>query len=158
MVTRTQLTRLRARFLHHFRLTGNITTAAQATGVERKTIYNWQERDDKFAAAFREAEIEATERLEAEARRRAVDGVERLKFDRGQPVVDPFTGEPYREHEYSDTLLIFLLKARAPEKYADRTRSEVSGPGGQPIQIHTHADLSDADLDEKIRTLAETEA
>ena len=34
----------------------------------------------------------------------------------------------------SDTLMIFMLKARRPEKYKERRASELSGPGGRPIQ------------------------
>lgn len=34
----------------------------------------------------------------------------------------------------SDTLMIFLLKARRPDKYKERRASELSGPGGGPIK------------------------
>jgi len=39
------------------------------------------------------------------------EGVRRLKFHQGKPVIDPETGKPYYEHVYSDLLLIFRLKA-----------------------------------------------
>lgn len=115
-----QSQRLKKRFLEHFRVYGNVTQAARHARIDRSSVYRWQEGDDAFAAAYREAEIEATEHLEVEARRRAVEGTERLKFDRGHAVLDPDTGAPYREREYSDTLLIFLLKARNPDKYRER--------------------------------------
>jgi hypothetical protein len=35
--------------------------------------------------------------------------------------------------EYSDTLLIFLLKGARPQKYRDNVRQEVSGPNGAPL-------------------------
>jgi hypothetical protein len=35
--------------------------------------------------------------------------------------------------EYSDTLMIVLLKARAPEKYKDRVQNEVVGKGGKDL-------------------------
>lgn len=93
--------------------------------VPRRTVYSWQEHDEAFSHDFKQAEIEATEILEGEAFRRAYDGVESERFTR-------FGIE--RRVEYSDTLLIFLLKARAPDKYRDRQSVEHSGPGGGPIQ------------------------
>ena len=76
----------------------------------------------------------ATEVLEAEARRRAVTGVRRLKFDKGQAIIDPETGEPYVELDYSDVLLIFLLKARAPEKYRENQNGQQQG--AQPVKAY----------------------
>jgi hypothetical protein len=120
-MTRGQTPRLKKAFLDHFRRMGNITAACRALGIERKNIYRWQEHDAAFDLAFNQAEAEATETLEEEAFRRAHDGTRRVRFDgKGQPLCDPETGEPYTEVEYSDTLLIFLLKARAPEKYRER--------------------------------------
>ena len=119
-MTRGQVAHLKRAFLADFAQTGNVYESCRTVGVGRSTVYHWQEMDDQFAAGWREAELTATEVLEAEARRRAASGVRRLKFDKGQPIINPETGEPYVELEYSDTLLIFLLKARAPEKYRDR--------------------------------------
>lgn len=126
-MTNQQTVRRKKQFLDHFRLHGNISKTCRAIRLNRSTVYEWQEIDDQFAAAFREAEIEATETLEAEAHRRAVEGLRRLKFDKGQAILDPDTGAPYAELEYSDTLLIFLLKARAPEKYRDNVPANQSG-------------------------------
>lgn len=128
-----QIVQLKKAFLDDFQHTGNITESSENVGVHRNSIYNWQERDDAFAAAFREAEIKATERLETEARRRAVDGVLRLKFDKGVAIIDPRTGEPYMEAEKSDTLLIFLLKARNPAKYRDKY--DGAPDGQQPLKV-----------------------
>lgn len=86
----------------------------------RTLIYAWQEQDDEFAAEYRDAEIQATETMEAEAYRRAVNGTAEPVYHQGAEV-----GSTQR---YSDTLLIFMLKARAPEKY--RERHEVKH-GGQ---------------------------
>jgi hypothetical protein len=130
-----QSAHLKRAFLKVFGEQGIISRAADQVGIDRNTVYYWQEHDAGFAAAFRQAEARATELLEAEAHRRAVQGVERLKFDRGLPLVNPDTGEPYREREYSDTLLIFLLKARNPAKYRDNSRVELTGKDGGPIDI-----------------------
>lgn len=123
MSTLAQVRRQKKAFLDHFRVHGNVTAAARVAGVERTNAYRWQEHDDQFAAAYREAEIEATETLEAEARRRAVEGVEKETgvYHRGQLIATQ------TEITYSDTLLIFLLKARAPEKYRERFDHRLQG-------------------------------
>lgn len=149
--TPRQSSRLKRLFLDNFREYGNITLGAKQAGIDRHTVYWWQEHDEQFAIAFREAELQSTEVLEAEARRRAVVGVQRLKFDRGQAVIDPDTGEAYRELEYSDTLLIFLLKARNPSKYRDNTNIELTGKDGGPIQTE---DVTLNDHDRATRILA----
>lgn len=148
VVTVGQNGHLKKRFLEAFKVSGNVTTACSAAGMRRRqTVYEWQEHDDAFAAAFREAEIEATERLEEEARRRAVEGVvkETPIFHNGAPVAT------ITETKYSDTLLIFLLKARAPEKYRERQAIEHSGPGGGPIE--TRDGLSDVERATRLAAL-----
>jgi len=145
-------------FLAAYAELGNITRAAQAANVARTKHYCWL-KDPAYAKAFLEAEEIAVEKLEAEARRRAVEGLKRKKFNRnGDPIMDPETSEQYFEHEYSDTLLIFLLNAARPEKYKKLNRHEIVGANGGPIEVHTKYDnLSDEELDklieEKITTL-----
>ena len=111
--------RARGRFLEAFGRSGNITHAAKQAGVARKLVYQWQEQDDAFAAAFRDAAVRATEVLEREAWRRAKQGIAEPVYQHGKLV-----GTVTR---YSDALLMFLLKARAPEKYRDRVDVQV-GP------------------------------
>lgn len=149
-VTRQQSQHLKRAFLKHFAEYGNVSAAAKAAGVERNTVYAWQERDDQFVAAFREAELVATEVLEHEARRRAVEGVENTKgiYDRQGNLMAEET-----ETKYSDTLLIFLLKARAPDKYRENRSIEVSGPNGLPIQYQDVSKLDDDELDALIADL-----
>ena len=48
-------------------------------------------------------------------------------------MIDPRTKQPYLELDYSDTLLIFLLKGLRPQKY--RERYEHTGANGGPIAI-----------------------
>lgn len=109
-----------AAFLAAFATTGNVSAAAEAAQIDRTRHYAWMVEED-YATLFAAAQVEATEALEREARRRAVDGTTRFKFHEGKPLIHPETGKPYVEHEYSDVLLIFLLKGAAPEKYRERT-------------------------------------
>lgn len=134
-MTPRQAGHLKSEFLSEFARTGNISVACQRTGTARATAYAWRAQDADFAAAWLEAELQATEVLEEEARRRASDGLIRKKFDKGKPIIDLETGEQYVEREYSDTLLIFLLKARNPEKYRERTdvRGSLAVTGGVTI-------------------------
>ncbi len=128
-------------FLGAYAECGSVAKAAKTAGISRRSHQLWMKASGPGADAYREAFAEAHEMacdmLEAEARTRAVEGTRRYKFYRGRPILDPRTGEPYFEHDYSDTLLIFLLKGARPEKY--RERYEHSGPDGGPIQMSQYA-------------------
>ncbi len=124
----------RTGFLKAYATCGNITAAARACDIHRNLHYNTWLKDPEYVEAFKDAGDEAIETLEAEARRRAHDGLVRYKFDKnGDPIRHPETGEPYYELQYSDTLLIFLLKALRPKVY--REKVEHTGPDGGPITI-----------------------
>jgi len=111
----------KADFLTALAKRGNISDACTAAQIHRSTAYHHQQTDEAFAAAWLTALDEGADALEAEAQRRAVSGLVRKKFTKdGDPIIDPATGKQYVEKEYSDTLLIFLLKGARPEKYRDR--------------------------------------
>ena len=101
----------RAAFLVAYVQLGTVLHAAEAAGIERKTHYNWL-ADPVYAAAFAEAEDKAIDALEKEARRRAIEGTEKPVYQGGKLVGTI--------REYSDTLLIFLLKGARPQKYRER--------------------------------------
>lgn len=84
-----------------------VTNAAKLARIDRKTAYNWRETDQVFADAWDGALEVGTEKLEKEATRRAL--------------------------ESSDTLLIFLLKARRPNVYRDRISAELTGKDGKDL-------------------------
>jgi len=115
------------KFIEYFRQTGNVTTAAEAIGLHRCTPYKWKEKDLEFAKKWEEAEQEAADRLEQEAWRRAVEGVDEPIYYKGK-LVDTVK-------KYSDTLLIFLLKGNRPEKYHERISQELTGKDGGPVQF-----------------------
>ena len=118
-------------FLAELRKTANISHAARACNVSRPQAYWRREVDEEFAQAWDDAIEEAVDRLEAEAWRRAHDGVPKPVFYKGRAV-----GEVY---EFSDRLLERLLEAHRPEKYKQRQSREVTGKDGGPIQQeHKH--------------------
>ncbi len=121
-------------FLETLALSGNITLSCQAAHISRQTAYETRKDDEAFCKAWDDALAHAADLLENEAVHRAANGTIRYKFDKnGDPLRHPETGEPYVEYEYSDTLLIFLLKGAKPEKF--RERHEVSGPDGGSIPV-----------------------
>jgi hypothetical protein len=103
-------------FLECYRQWANISYACEISGVPRQNVYDWQEHDDMFALAFKQANDEATERLEREAWRRATEGTpyERTSYWHGEPVGTD------RKIEYSDQLMLLLLRARKPDTYRER--------------------------------------
>lgn len=123
-----------AAFLSALEETGVISKAAEAAKVTRKTVWLWRKNNKDFAADFEDALKAGALLLEAEAIRRAHDGVVRMKFNSrtGQPFIDPRTGEPYMEHEYSDTLLLALLRRNFHEY------REPKGDVNVPITVHNH--------------------
>lgn len=131
----------KAAFLDAFALTGNVSASARAADINRTTAYGWKDDDEAFAAAWEVAEQESIDALELEARRRAYEGVRRVRTSGGK-VVEVWDAErdrfvPLIEHEYSDTLMVLLLKAHRPEKYRERQSVEMSGPAGGPIETRS---------------------
>jgi hypothetical protein len=117
---RLKLTKPRQeRFLRALAETGNVTAAVAVAGTSRTRIYERRKADPAFAAGWDEAEEIAADRLEEEARRRAVEGVQEPLVSAGKIVRDD-DGQPIAIRRYSDTLLIALLKAHRPERFKDR--------------------------------------
>jgi hypothetical protein len=113
-------------FLDKFCDLANITQAAKAARIGRQTVYDWIENDPDFKKQFKKARKVAVGVLEDEAVRRAVEGIDKPIFYKGKRV-------KAKVKEYSDTLLIVLLKANAPKKYKDRVQAEHTGKGGTPL-------------------------
>jgi hypothetical protein len=84
----------RKKFLDALALGYSISYACKKLKIGRQTAYDLKKKDEEFAGAWEEAVEQGTEALEDEAVTRAYNG--------------------------SDTMLIFTLKARKPEKYGDK--------------------------------------
>lgn len=122
-------------FLTAYRACGTICGAARASSQARHNHYRWLDLDDEYRKEFAQAQQEAADIFIAEAARRAKDGVAKLKFHQGKPIMIPALSEdgeplfeedgtpqlvPYVEYEYSDTMLMFLIKAMRPGEFRDR--------------------------------------
>lgn len=95
-----------------------VTDAAKGVGMSRFYVYELREKNAEFARAWASAEASRDERLEEEARRRALAG--------------------------SDTLLIFLMKGAMPEKYRERYSAQIEG--GVTLQVVTGVPDEGSDL------------
>jgi hypothetical protein len=125
-----------AQFLKCLGDTASITDACKYAEIGRTTAYRWRAKNDDFRKAWDEAQELGTDALEDEAIRRASQGVAKKKFTaKGEPVIDPETGKQYVEHDYSDTMLIFMLKARRPDKFKDRNETMLGGVPGKPVEV-----------------------
>lgn len=113
----------RARFLETLRATANVTKSAAAINVSRNAVYVLRAADEAFAAEWDDAVEEATDTLETEARRRALDGWDEPVFWQGEicGVV----------RKYSDRLLETMLRANRAKYRASSV--EVTGANGGPI-------------------------
>lgn len=123
--------RRRAAFLQVLAATGNVSAAARAAGLARWRLYARRQKDPEFAAAWRDAEEEAVDLLEAEARRRAVDGVEEPLMGGGKLIKDE-GGHVITVRRYNDRLLELLLKAHRPDRYKDRSEGSAIAHAGLP--------------------------
>jgi hypothetical protein len=105
-------------FLEALAETANVSLACRLAGVGRRTVYSWRAADPEFAKAWGAALEIGCDALEDEAVRRALSGVEEPVFYQGT--------RRGTIRKYSDQLLMFLLKARRPEKFKNGPASDGS--------------------------------
>lgn len=111
-----------------------VIDAARKAGCDRHTFYARRRTEPDFAAAWDDAYERGTDRLEREAERRAIEGVDDFKVGPGGELV------PIRK--YSDVLLIFLLKARRPGKFRDNVTVQHTGHDGGPVVVEHREKLT----------------
>lgn len=114
-------------WLEAFRVCGTVSGACKVVNIGRRTVYDARNRDEEFAQAWQELEDTTTDRMEREAFRRAVEGVERDIYFKGDPVGT--------ERQFSDTLLIFMLKARKPQIYRENVHIQHGGEVAQRVTV-----------------------
>ena len=91
---------------------GTLTHAAKVVGTDRSSHYFWMDTDPEYPALFAAAAAKGKEAMVREARRRAIEGTEKPVYQGGKLVGTI--------REFSDTLLIFLMKGAMPETYRER--------------------------------------
>lgn len=114
----------RRKFIEALAITANVSAACKLARVGRNSIYEWRKDDPSFKADWDEATELGTDALEDEAVRRAYDGTLKPVYYGGKKVGTV--------REYSDPLLILMLKARRPEKFRERFDID---PGNRFIEL-----------------------
>lgn len=104
--------------LRHYIASANLSVAARSAGVKHSTVIEWAEHDKLFAQRLREATDIITGMLEAEGLRRALQS--------------------------SDRLLIKMLEAMSPDKYARKTQTSINSTfqGRMDINVNSWSELS----------------
>lgn len=105
-----------AEFLGSFITTHNLKAACADAQITYSTVLGWRKLDQAFKDAYEEIVRDFCAELEAECYRRAVKGIERPIYQKGELVGT--------EIVYSDDLLKFLMKANMPEKYREKLTIE----------------------------------
>lgn len=126
----------------------NVSAACRKAKISRAVAYDHRETDTEFAAAWEEALEMALDDAESEAWRRGVKGtISNRQYDKDGKLISA-------TRQYSDTLLIFMLKAHRPAKYRETIRNEHTGASGGAIRVAQEHDLTKLSLDELIQLRA----
>lgn len=148
--------RRQALFLGKLKATGNVSAAAIAGEIGRGSWYEKRKRDEAFAEAWDDCELEYLNGLEQVAIKRAVVG---------ETEATPYTSYENGERvtrfrdvvRKSDTCLLAILKARHPA-YKERKAVELTSPDrsmtpDREAKVADYANLND----EELRQLVELE-
>lgn len=114
-------------FLAAYRNTGNIRVATEAAGVNRCTFYEWAEHDEIFALAAEQAKAEFGDLLERK--------LSEMAFE-------------------ADNVTALIVALKMAGRFVDKTRNELTGADGRPIQIE-HGELSEEELDDRLAAIVE---
>lgn len=126
------IARKQAAFLKGIAVDGTMLSGCKAAKVEPRTVYGWRETDETFVLRERQARELMVDKLEAEAIRRGARGVQQPVFQAGKHVGF--------KTEYSDALLVLVLRANRPERYREKVDLNV------PSVIKAIAGISPADV------------
>ncbi len=116
---------LKARFVEALKDKGTLAAAARAVGISETAAYLWRKDDREFAEKVKAAIEVSLDFVEAGLFERAVNGVPRGIYYRGERV-----GE---DREYDTRAAEFLLKGRRPAVFGDKVGIMHSGYDGGPL-------------------------
>ncbi len=133
---------------------GNILRAALAAGISRDMHYVWLREDPTYRERFEVAWEQGIDTLEAEAIRRALEGVVEPVFHGGKRALDFVVDEngvikrdragkpiavPATVVRRSDTLLMFALNGNRSGKYRQRTDARFVDEKGKDRKLDLDA-------------------
>ena len=108
MATNSTTSTKKQKFLSAFKLAKcNVSKACEAVDIDRKTFYNWQDKNPKFALAIKEIEDAMTDKIEVMLMTKAEQGRQRA--------------------------MEFYLTNRKKDKYSNIVKNELTGKDGGPI-------------------------
>lgn len=136
-------------FLDGLRAAWSVTKSAWCVGIDTQTVYNWRNASinskqedgsykDDFYPRWLRADQDGVDRLEDEATRRSVEGVEKPIYQTGV-MVGTVT-------EYSDTLLMLKMRGKRPETY-NTERHELTGKDGGPIATKMEIEFIESEVE-----------
>ena len=108
-------------FLARLAECGRVNRSASLAQVDRSLLYKERAANPQFAQEWQDALAMAMGAAEDEVYRRGVRGIDKAVFYKGEQVATV--------REYSDLLLMFLLKANNPAKYRDNYQGAEDGAG-----------------------------
>ena len=124
---------------------------ARMFDVEEQTINNWKTEHPEFFESLKRGKEEADATIAQKLYHRA-KGYEhpedKIFNDNGKPLIVP----TIKHYPPDTTAAIFWLKNRQPQRWRDRVETEISGPGGGPIQFSS---LPDDELEKRIAELSQ---
>ena len=119
----------RQQFLEELRGGKTLKEAAVAAGHPTDSFWNYIKKDPEFKAAKDAAMAEGADVIEAEVRRKVLEGSRKPIIGKVAPGIDGHLkddeGNPMYEMVHHDRLAEFLLKARKPE-YKDNPRIDIN--------------------------------
>lgn len=105
------------------------TKACAVVGINAWAVRRWRKEYPRFIEYEQVALESFVEVMEQEADRRAIEGWL-------EPVWSHKTGQKLGHiRKYDSRLLETRLRALAPDKYADRRKTELTGKDGGPVQV-----------------------
>jgi len=121
-------------FLLFVARSGQLVSSAAQTGVSSQTIRNHREADPAFDERVKDAVERYRDSVDAEIKRRGIDGIEEPVFYQGVVV-----GWLRR---YSDALALAHAKAHDP-RYRERTQLDIKHSGGVMVVPAVPASTAD---------------
>lgn len=115
-------------FIDLLREWGVISKAAEGAKVNRRTAYERRAGNAEFARQWDDALQDFADSLEAEAIRRARDGIIKGVYHQGVLMNS--------EVQYSDTLMAQLLKAKRPDEYGDKLTIKIDPEWAAKLKQH----------------------
>lgn len=146
--------RRRGLFLDKLQASGSVTQASLAGEIGRSSWYDLKKRDKDFSLAWDDAEAIFMGKVQAEAVRRAVVGVD-LQMPFTNVSKDGSKETKFRTiNTKSDRLLELILKARHP-LYRPVKAVELSSPDGSMTPAQTVAPDFSGLTNEEVRTVTQ---